>query len=294
MDGLNGIFAPLCTPFDRDEHVDYDALAGNMKKYARTRLAGYFALGSNGESKSLSHLEKTRILSTIIDNRTDGQIVMAGSSYESTRESISFGKVAGDLGADYLSLLPPSYFRKYMTEEALLIHFATIAREVSIPCILYNAPQFCNGVEISAPMAAAASRYPGISGIKHSAKAGITDMLEALPARFHVLAGSAGFYFEAMNKGAAGGVLSLANVFPELCCQLHSMIREGNEKVLELNQKITRLNNNISGRGGVAAVKYAMDLAGFRGGAPRLPLLPLPEKEKAQIRKVLETENLIK
>lgn len=293
MARLKGIFAPLCTPFDRDENVDYEALAGNMKRYAGTRLNGFFALGSNGEAKSLSHEEKARVLATIIDNRSAGQIVMAGCSFESTRESISFGKLARDLGADYLSLLPPSYFRKHMTEEALLKHFSTIANEAGIPCILYNAPQFSNCVEISPSMAASASKHPGISGIKHSSRTCITDLLEALPPRFSVLAGSADFFFEAMKKGAAGGILSLANVFPELCCHLYSMVVQGDEKAAELNQKISKLNKNISGSGGVAAVKYAMDLSGFRGGAPRLPLLPLPEREKTRIREVLKKENLI-
>jgi 4-hydroxy-2-oxoglutarate aldolase len=290
---LKGIFAPLCTPFDRFESVDYAALAGNMKKYSGTGLAGYFALGSNGEAKSLSHPEKARVLGTIIDNRSAGQIVLAGCSFESTRESISFGEVARDLGADYLSLLPPSYFRKHLTEEALLKHFSTIASKVDIPCILYNAPQFCNGVEITASMAAAVSKDPGIIGIKHSSKTGITDLLEALPSRFSVLAGSADFFFDAMKKGAAGGVLSLANVFPELCCQLHSMAIEGDEKAEELNHRITMLNKRISGSGGVAAVKYAMDMSGFSGGAPRLPLLPLPEGEKTSMREYLKKENLI-
>jgi dihydrodipicolinate synthase/N-acetylneuraminate lyase len=49
----------------------------------------------------------------------------------------------------------------------------------------------------------------------------------------------------------------------------------------------------VSGKGGVAAVKYAMDLAGLAGGEPRLPLLPLDDETKNNIRAKLEAEGLI-
>ena len=37
-------------------------------------------------------------------------------------------------------------------------------------------------------------------------------------------------------------------------------------------RRVIQLNKAVSGTGGVAAVKYAMDLAGLYGGNPRLPL----------------------
>jgi len=49
----------------------------------------------------------------------------------------------------------------------------------------------------------------------------------------------------------------------------------------------------VSGSGGVAAVKYAMDLAGIYGGEPRLPLLPLKDEIKENLRNTLKKEGLI-
>jgi 4-hydroxy-2-oxoglutarate aldolase len=38
---------------------------------------------------------------------------------------------------------------------------------------------------------------------------------------------------------------------------------------------------------GIPGVKYAMDQAGYRGGLPRLPLLPLHEDQKQAIRTLM-------
>jgi 4-hydroxy-2-oxoglutarate aldolase len=39
----------------------------------------------------------------------------------------------------------------------------------------------------------------------------------------------------------------------------------------------------------VAGVKAAMDICGFAGGSPRLPLLPLKEQDRESLRSVIES-----
>ena len=65
------------------------------------------------------------------------------------------------------------------------------------------------------------------------------------------------------------------------------------KKHFSLNERIIQLNKTVSGSGGVAAVKYAMDLAGLYGGNPRLPLLPLSEDVRKKIEDYLKKEGLI-
>jgi dihydrodipicolinate synthase/N-acetylneuraminate lyase len=56
---------------------------------------------------------------------------------------------------------------------------------------------------------------------------------------------------------------------------------------------VSRINHAISGTHGVAGVKAAMSLAGFAGGIPRRPLLPLAASEVADLRAFLEGEGLL-
>ncbi len=58
---LQGVFAPVVTPFDNDE-IRHDWLEENLSGLAETPLVGYLALGSNGEYKSLTEAERYKLM----------------------------------------------------------------------------------------------------------------------------------------------------------------------------------------------------------------------------------------
>jgi 4-hydroxy-2-oxoglutarate aldolase len=292
---LQGVFAPITTPFDDNGGLDLSGLKSNMGFYASSGLHGYLALGSNGENKSLMTDEKLAVLETIVRGKHPDQVVMAGSIFESTFETIRFARQCQAIGADFITLLPPSYFKKQMTDEALFRYFTDVADQVSIPCLVYNAPQFCGGTTLSVDLVARLAGHPNIVGVKDSSTgANIVQYLHAVKDRFHVVAGSANFFLEAMLEGATGGVISLANVFPRFVLDLYElMVSRDDMAAFAVNEKVLRVNQAVSGQGGVAAVKKAMDLAGLVGGLPRLPLLPLPADAAAVLEAALRTEGLI-
>ena len=289
-----GVFAPITTPFDEKGEVAYDKLKENMKFYAKSGLKGYLALGSNGENKSLSNNEKERVLETIIKNKGPEQVVMAGCIFESTKETIEFARIAQGLGADFITLLPPSYFKKEMTDPVLLRYFSDVASSVTTPCLVYNAPQFCGGTTLSVSLVKEIAKHPNIVGLKDSSTGNIESFLLAVRDTFNVMPGSANFFVNGLIMGAPGGVISLANVFPEITCKLYNLtVSKKYEEAFKLNEKVIQLNKSVSGSGGVAAVKYAMDLAGLYGGNPRLPLLPLSDDLRKKIEDYLKKEGLI-
>jgi 4-hydroxy-2-oxoglutarate aldolase len=291
---LMGVFAPITTTFNKDGEVSYSDLEKNMEFYSGSKLKGYLALGSNGENKSLDNKEKEKVLKTIIDNKDTNQTVMAGCLFESTKETIEFAKIAESLGTDFITLLPPSYFKKQMTDEVLLKYFSAVADSVSVPCMVYNAPQFCGGTLLSVNLIKELSKHPNIIGMKDSSKGNIENYLLAVRDRFNVMAGSANFFMNALLMGATGGVISLANAFPDIIHELYELtINKKYEQAFKLNEKILILNKAVSGSGGVAAVKYAMELAGLKGGEPRLPLIPIKDEVKEKLRKALKEGGLI-
>ncbi len=290
---LRGVFAPISTPFSKDGEVDYQGLASNVKAYAKAGIKGYLALGSNGENKSLTNDEKLQVLDTIVKSKGEGQVVMAGSIFESTFETIQMAQKMIELGADYITLLPPSYFKKQMTDDALYKYFTDVA-DVVKPCLVYNAPQYAGGVGLSINLIKRVSTHPNIVGVKDSSTGNMESILFAVRDKFTVVAGSINNFFSAMTMGGSGGVLSLANSFPEITVELYDLlVKKEYEKAIALNDRVLQINKIVSGKGGVAAVKYAMDLNGLVGGEPRLPLLPLTEDEKQEIKTKLQAEGLI-
>lgn len=291
-DQLRGVFAPVCTPFDPEENLDEKSLAMNMERYAQSGIQGYLALGSNGENKSLLTEEKFTVLKIILKGRAKGQAVIAGCVAESTRETLCIAQKAQDMGCDFIALLPPSYFKRQMTDDALLRYFTDVADKLSVPCLLYNAPGFAGGLALSESLIRRAAAHPNILGMKDSSAGNIEGFLLAAPAGFAVLAGSLNNFLQGLLGGAYGGVLSLANAFPSLALELYRLFTAGEyQACFALNRRLLSLNRAISGKGGVASVKAAMDFAGFTGGIPRRPLLPLAESEREALWELLSRED---
>jgi 4-hydroxy-2-oxoglutarate aldolase len=290
---LAGVFAPISTPFTQNEDIDVDALRFNLGRYAESGLLGYLALGSNGENRSLAEAEKLVVLDAVVRHKGPRQVVLAGAAYDGQREAERFLAAAADLGADYGLVLSPGYFRAQMTDEVLYRYYSTLADRARIPLLLYNAPGFC-GITLSPELVGRLAAHPNIVGMKDSAASGIENFLPYESPSFHVLAGSANFLFRAMQGGSPGGTVSLANSFPELALQLFSYGRARDSvNGVPLQDRISRINAAISGSHGVAGVKAAMTLAGFRAGIPRRPLLPLDSGQVQALKALLTAEGLL-
>jgi 4-hydroxy-2-oxoglutarate aldolase len=290
---LSGVFAPITTPF-RDDQVDEEALAFNLDRLNRTGLAGYFALGTNGEFKSLSLEERWRVLKLVVKNRGKDKVVMAGCAAESTRESMELVRKAAELGADMASLLMPSFFAKKMTAEVMERYVRRIADSSPLPVVLYNNPGVAAGVTIRAELLKRLAGHPRVIGIKDSSRETFRENLSAAAPGFAVLAGSAAFFLELLRAGGIGGVLSLANVFPEECARLYQAHLAGKTAEADrLNGLLVELNTKVSGSFGVAGVKAAMDLVGYKGGEPRHPHLGLKPAEIEQLRAALQASGLL-
>jgi 4-hydroxy-2-oxoglutarate aldolase len=126
---LSGVFAPVVTPFDSDE-LALDDLRFNLKKLNETDIAGYLALGSNGEFRSLTDKEQIRILEVFAEEKGD-KVVMVGTGCESTKQTIEKSKIVCEMGFDYVSVLSPCYFAKQIDGAVLKSHYERIADSIS-------------------------------------------------------------------------------------------------------------------------------------------------------------------
>jgi 4-hydroxy-2-oxoglutarate aldolase len=279
---LSGMIAPITTPFCNDE-VSIEQLEENVRRYAKTRLTGLFALGSNGEGASLSDTEKLMVLEVVSRAKSSEQCLIAGVGHESTRQTVLFAKEAVRLGAEYAAVITPFYHKKALTDDALIGYYSDVADQISIPVLVYNAPGF-TGMTISPRVVEVLSTHGNILGMKDSSPANMSRYLEVCGGSFAVLSGTMNTLLPALLLGASGGVVSLADAFPSACCEMYDSAKKHELAMArEMHFRLSRLNRAVSGTLGVAGVKYAMNLAGYHGGDPRLPLLPLTAIEKASI-----------
>ena len=111
---------------------------------------------------------------------------------------------------------------------------------------------------------------------------------------FQVLVGTAGALFGALSLGCVGGILALANIAPHICVKIRSLVHGNDfETAADLQLKMIPVNKAVTATYGVSGLKAAMDMLGYFGGEPRMPLRPVTEREKDAIRQILVTAELL-
>ena len=101
---------------------------------------------------------------------------------------------------------------------------------------------------------------------------------------FQVLVGAAHTLLDSLQAGASGGVLGFAAPAPTICFEIHAAFKDNDLELARAKQTaLAPATKRVVSELGIPAIKYAMDLNGYYGGLPRLPLLPLSAAQKAEI-----------
>lgn len=277
MPALPGLYTPIVTPF-RHDTVDDAAIRRNVERYMQTRLTGLVVLGSNGEAVMLEEQEADRVIAAARSAMPATRPLIAGTGAESTKLTIAACKRAAQHGADAVLVRTPSFFKNMMTTDVYVRHYVAVAEESPVPVLLYNVSMY-TGVTLPADAVGLLAGHPNIVGLKESGSDAslLADYISRGGPEFFVLAGSGVTYFSGLVAGADGAILALAGVVPDLCAEIFDHVRAGRVLAARaIQRRLTPLARTIGGLHGVPALKAALDLMGFEGGAPRAPLGPPP------------------
>lgn len=280
---LNGIFVPAATAFNDAGDIDTCRLAKNYAAWGKTAVSGFMVLGTNGECKQLSDDESLCVVETAVTEKHDKTLIV-GIGRESLHQTLHFLKRLSPFikHIDYVSAMTPHFFAKLMTDDALYGYYVSIAEQSPVPVLLYMAPSYANGVVISDALALKLAEHPNIAGIKDTSKDRMEPLMEAFAGRddFCVLAGSISNLMTCLENGGKGGVVSAANYFPDDCARIASLFTNGDvQAAKQLHEELVALIQQTGGAQGIASLKACMALMGYDAGAPRLPVLPLGEKQ---------------
>jgi len=285
---LSGIFPPLTTPFTEDD-LAIDKLLRNIRKYERRELSGYVLFGSNGESAFLTNKEKLLLISSVREHTK--KTLIAGTGLDSIKDTIHLTNEAAEKGADYALLITPSFFKSEMNHHTFLNYYTKVAESVMIPILIYNVPKFTS-VNIEPDTIIELSKHPNIAGLKDSTEnpSRISEIVANVPDSFKVIVGTASVLYPGLASGAVGGILALANIAPDECLQMYNLFLSGkNKEALELQNKMIPVNRAVTSKYGVAGLKAALDILGYEGGNPRMPLEPLSEAQIIELKIILKT-----
>ncbi|HEX3279830.1 MAG TPA: dihydrodipicolinate synthase family protein [Pyrinomonadaceae bacterium] len=288
---LSGVLLPITTPFNSDGSVAFDGLRSNILKWNETAISGYVVLGSTGERVNLDEAEQLQVIATARDAVPASRLFIAGVGQQSTLGTLrEIERLNAALAVDAVLVITPYFYRSAITQDALLEHYRAIADNSPLPLILYSMPAL-TGIKIEPATAAALSDHENIIGIKDSSNdvAALQETINLVQADFAVLTGNGTVLREALEAGACGGILAVGCVAPELCFEIFSAAKSGDQKRSQrLQRALTPLAAAVTTRFGIGGLKAALDLNGYHGGHVRGPLRAPENEARAEIQRCLQ------
>jgi len=281
---LQGIFPPIATPFDSNGDIYPAKVRHNVERWNRTALAGYVVMGSTGESVMLTPDEKYTMWELVAKHAAPEKLLIAGTGMEGVRETVALTNCAAEMGYKAAMVRTPHYYKNLINRaDAQALYFRAVADQSRIPLVIYNWPQ-ATGVDIPVEAVVALSEHPNVIAIKESSGnlEKVMQMIREVKHGFQVLVGSAPTLWPSLLMGACGAILAYANAAPYSVIAIWEAHRTREEAAgLDWQNRIGRPAALVTTKYGVPGLKYAMDLNGYYGGPPRLPLVvPTPEAKK--------------
>ncbi len=292
MKKICGTITAMVTPFDKTGAVDYGRLQAVVDEQTAAGIEGICAVGTTGESPTLSHEEHHKVIEKTIEFAKGKCLIVAGTGANSTAEAVSLTKAAIAMGGADASLQVTPYYNK-PNAEGLYRHFMTVA-DLGLPVILYNVPGRA-GKEIPLDVVARLAKHPNIVAIKEAA--GSVERVSAIKnlcPDFIVLSGDDSLAVPMMSVGAAGVISVASNVIPkEMGDMVRAALAGDFAAAGKAHAKYYPLFHNLFIDTNPVMVKEAMALMGKIELALRLPLAETTAANREKMRETLAALGLV-
>lgn len=289
---LSGTITAMITPFDAKGEVDYGKLKAIVEEQVAAGVEGICAVGTTGESPTLSHEEHHKVIEKTIEFANGKVTIVAGTGANSTSEAISLTKAVIDAGGADASLQVTPYYNK-PNAEGLYRHFMTVA-DLGLPVILYNVPGRA-GREIPLDVVARLASHPNVVAIKEAA--GSVDRVSAIKNMlpdFTVLSGDDSLAVPMISVGAEGVISVASNVIPKEMGDMVRFAMEGDYvKAREYHNKYYKLFRDLFIDVNPVMVKEALALMGKIDRVFRLPLCETTDGNLERMKATLAGVGLI-
>jgi L-threo-3-deoxy-hexylosonate aldolase len=304
-----GIYAPTMTFFNPEtEELDIPVIKKHAERLVRDGLVGLVTMGSNGEAIHCTTEEKVAVTKATREALNDAGFtetpIIIGATEGSVKGTVELCKACASAGADYALLLPPSYFRAHMDEEAIYNYFVAVADESPIGLILYNYPGAVSGIDMDSDLLIRLAKHPNIVGTKFTCgnTGKLTRVALATDAKtpasegsgYMAFGGMCDFTVQTLASGGSGIIAGGANVMPKVCVRVWNLYAEGKTEEAIALQKILSKGDWVLTKAAIAGTKQAIQSYFGYGGHPRRPLKRLDKARVSAIeegvREVLQIE----
>ncbi len=291
---ITGSIVALATPMHDSGDIDWENLDRLVEFHIKEGTDSIVAVGTTGESATLNTKEHCAVMDRVIKTVAGRIPVIAGTGANSTSEAIELTQEAKNLGADACLLVTPYYNKP--TQEGLFLHHQAIAKAVDLGQILYNVPGR-TAVDMLPETIARIAEIDQVIGVKEATGDLVRakQVIDLVGNKIAVYSGDDETAYKMMLMGGHGNISVTANVLPKKMAELCRLSLAGMEEEAEaLNIELMVMHNVMFVESNPIPVKWALHQMGRMTTGIRLPLTPLSEQYRNNMKDVLTSFGLVK
>ena len=285
---IAGLFAAVATPIHVDGRVDFRTLDRLVDFLVEGGASGICLGGATGEYPHFESADRKAIIRRAADRLPGDRGLVVGIGAPSMRQTIELGETALEAGSRALLLPMPMFFR--YEQEDLEAYCAHVSGALRAPCLLYNLPDFTNGLA-QATVINLLRGEEFIVGIKDSS--GSVENLDAFArARqgqpWTLLVGDDRALQKGLEAGWDGGISGVAGFCPELLVAIYRSFVEGRrDETARLQGLLDELIVHLGPFPTPWGIRIGLAARGIDTGPLPLPVTPARRRQIAAFREWL-------
>lgn len=272
------VLTAMVTPMDSNGEINFEMARSLAKALISSGNDGLVIGGTTGESPSMSNDEKLQLFGEIKDAVGPDVAIVAGTTDNNHRNSITLTQEAEKLGVDGILLTVPAYNKPQ--QDGLYHHFKVLSEATSLPCMLYNVPSR-TALNMTKDTTLRLAKIDNIVGVKEASSdpVQIAQIIDEATDGFKVWSGNDDETFSIMCVGGFGVVSVAGHLVAQQIQNMIQHVLDGQiQDAASEHQRLLPLFKALFWETNPVPVKYAVNKLGFDVGPTRLPLAP-PDEE---------------
>ncbi len=290
---FTGCATALVTPMNDDSSVNYQRLRELINEQIAGGVDALVICGTTGESSTLDNDEHCRVLEEAVKVANKRVPIIAGTGSNDTMYATQLSQHAESIGCDGLLMVTPYYNKT--SQNGLINHYNYIADRVNTPIILYNVPSR-TGTAFQPATYKELAKHENIVAIKEANGdiSSIAKTKSLVGDDLDIYSGNDDEIVPIMSLGGIGVISVLSNILPRETHNICAEMLNGNiKKACEMQLKYISLINALFSDVNPIPVKEAMNMLGMNVGPLRMPLAPMTETARENLRAELKKHGLL-
>ena len=283
---LRNCMTAMISPF-KDGEIDYTSLDKLIENNVKNDI-DILVCGTTAETATLEEEEYNALIRYVVEKVGKRVNVISGCGTNSTKKTIKNAKFCEEAGVDGLLIVTPYYNKT--TQEGLYQHYKEIAKNTSLPIILYNVPAR-TGLNMASDIVIRLSEIDNIVAIKEASGNIVKAQMIVATTKedFMVFSGNDDITVPMMSIGAKGIISVISNAYPQYVKEMVDSFDKGEvKKAAKMQVDMVALSNMLFVETNPIPIKKACHQLGLCENELRLPLVPMTEQNSKKLIEIME------